>query len=187
VFADQAARLRLEAILHPRVKQECLASMETAATRGADLFVADVPLFFEKGFDFGQDQVMVVASSRATQIRRLKARGGFEDSLIESILAAQLPVQEKISLADVVFWNEGPQAVIRSQIRRFAQAFLMNPSAESEATTAVAAPVSVPVSIDINQFRAKPLSELQAMAETLPARIQGGIPKSQLVYELLCF
>jgi transcription termination factor Rho len=187
VFADEAARLRLEAILHPRVKQECLASMESAATRGAELFIADVPLFFEKGFDIGQSQVMVVASSRATQIQRLKARGGFEDALIEAILAAQLPVQEKISLADVVFWNEGPQAVIRSQIRRFAQAFLMNPSSESEATAAVAAPVSVPVSIDINQFRAKPLSELQAMAETLPARIQGGIPKSQLVYELLCF
>jgi transcription termination factor Rho len=192
VFGDEAARLRLEAILHPRVKQECLASMEAAATRGADLFIADVPLFFEKGFDFGQDQVIVVASSRATQIRRLKARGGFEDSLIESILAAQLPVQEKISLADVAFWNEGPQSVIRSQIRRFSQAFLMSLTTASEAETAgsqseTALPLSVPVSIDINQFRLKPLSELQAMAESLPVRIQGGIPKSQLVYELLCF
>jgi transcription termination factor Rho len=192
VFADEAARLRLEEILHPRVRQECLASLEAAATRGADLFVADVPLFFEKGFDFGQDQVLVVASSRATQIQRLKGRGAFDDSLIESILAAQLPVQEKMSRADVVFWNEGPQSVIRSQVRRFAQAFLMSLSPESENTgsqgaAAVAAPVAVPVSIDINQFRLKPLAELQAMAETLPARIQGGIPKSQLVYELLSF
>jgi transcription termination factor Rho len=190
VFADKAARMRLEGILHPRVKQECLASLESAATRGAELFVADVPLFFEKGFDIGQDQVLVVASSRATQVQRLKGRGAFEDSLIESILAAQLPVQEKMSLADVVFWNEGPQSVIRSQVRRFAQAFLMSLSPESEntltqGTVAVASPV--PVSIDINQFRLKPLAELQAMAETLPARIQGGIPKSQLVYELLCF
>ncbi|MDP3851546.1 MAG: transcription termination factor Rho [Luteolibacter sp.] len=192
VFVDEAARLRLEEILHPRVKEECLASLEAAAIRGVRLFVADVPLFFEKGFDFGQDQVLVVASSRATQIQRLKARGGFEDSLIESILAAQLPVQEKMSLADVVFWNEGPQAVIRSQIRRFAQAFLMSlptesETGESQGSAAVALPAPVPVSIDINQFRLKPLSELQAMAESLPARIQGGIPKSQLVYELLCF
>jgi transcription termination factor Rho len=136
--------------------------------------------------------VLVVASSRATQIQRLKGRGAFDDSLIESILAAQLPVQEKMSLADVVFWNEGPQSVIHSQVRRFAQAFLMSLSSESENTesqgnAAVAAPLTVPVSIDINQFRLKPLAELQAMAETLPARIQGGIPKSQLVYELLCF
>lgn len=190
VFADEAARLRLEAILHPRVKQECLDSLEKAATRGADLFVADVPLFFEKGFDFGQNGVLILASSRSTQIQRLKARGGFEDSLIESILSAQLPVQEKMSRSDVVFWNEGPPSIIRSQIRRFAQAFLMSLSNDIEATPA-AAPVAVatpvPASIDINQFRLKPLAELQSMAEACPARIQGGIPKSQLIYELLCF
>ena len=107
VFADAAARLRLEAILHPRVRQECLDSLEKAATRGAELFVADVPLFFEKGFDFGQNQVLVVASSRSTQIQRLKARGGFDDSLIESILAAQLPVQEKMSRR---MWFSGTKA-----------------------------------------------------------------------------
>ena len=196
VFADPAARQRLEAILHPRVRQECLDSLERAATRGADLFIADVPLFFEKGFDFGQNLVLVVASSRATQIQRLKARGGFDDALIESILAAQLPVREKMSLADVVFWNDGPQAVIRSQIRRFAQNFLMtlappSPAADSESAPAAtpfpAALAPVPVSIDINQFRHKPLAELQALAETTPAHIQGGLPKSQLVYELLCY
>jgi transcription termination factor Rho len=191
VFADDAARLRLEAILHPRVKEECLASMQEAATRGAELFVADVPLFFEKGFDIGPCRVLLVASSRATQIQRLKARGGFEDSLIESILAAQLPVQEKIALADVVFWNEGPQAVIRAQVRRFAQAFLMSLTTESPAATLAAGstklPAAVPVSVDINQFRRKSLTDLQAMAEALPTRIPGGIPKSQLVYEILCF
>jgi transcription termination factor Rho len=192
VFSDKEARTRLEAILHPRVRQECLDSLERAATRGVELFVADVPLFFEKGFDFGQNQVLVVASSRSTQIQRLKARGGFDDVLIESILAAQLPVQEKMSLADVIFWNEGPQAVIRSQIRRFAQEFLMTLTNPSEAPTAAAAPAAaviapVPVSIDINQFRLKTLAELQALAEASPARIQGGIPKSQLVYELLCY
>ena len=189
VFADDAARLRLEAILHPRVRQECLDSLELAAKRGAELFVADVPLFFEKGFDFGQTQVLVVASSRSTQIQRLKARSGFDDLLIESILAAQLPVQEKMSRADVVFWNEGPPALLRSQVRRFAQAFPMtlpNDSPALESPAAVPLP-AVPVSIDINQFRLKSLAELQAMAEAVPARIQGGIPKSQLVYELLGF
>lgn len=192
VFSDESGRLRLEAIIHPRVLEECLDSRHRAATRGVELFIADVPLFFEKGFDFGQNHVIVVASSLATQIQRLKARSGFDDLLIKSILAAQLPIQEKMSRADVVFWNEGPQAVLRSQIRRFAQAFLMTPSQESTApdpqTAAATADIpSVPASIDINQFRLKSLAELQAMAEAVPARIQGGIPKSQLVYELLCY
>jgi len=60
------------------------------------------------------------------------------------------------------------------------------PAAESpDATTAEAPPV--PEMIDVNEFRRKPLSELQAMAEACPTRIQGGISKAQLIHELLQF
>ena len=190
VFGDLQERSRLEAILHPRVREECLDSLKNAAKRGADLFVADVPLLYEKGFDFGQTQVLVVGSSRLTQIQRLRERSGFDDLLIESILAAQLPVHEKMLRADLVFWNEGPPAVLRAQVRRFAQAFLMTLPHESEAQEAqpaAAIPPAPPVSIDINQFRLKPLAELQAMAEVVPVRIPGGLPKSQLIHELLSF
>lgn len=191
VFVDAAARGRLEAILHPRLREECLDSVEAAATRGAELFVADVPLLFEKGFDFHQTDVLVVGCSRSTQLQRLLARSGIDKATAESILAAQLPFQEKMSRADVVFWNEGPPAVLRSQIRRFAIDFLMTLPTDPASTEAPAAeavtPAPAPASIDINQFRLKPLSELQAMAEAVPARIQGGLLKSQLVYELLSF
>ncbi len=201
VFADDAARLRLEEIIHPRVLKECLASLNQASQSGATLFVADIPLFFEKSFDFGQEQVIVVASSRATQIQRLKARSGFEQSMIDSILAVQLATDEKIRRADVVFWNEGPSSVLKAQIRRFSQSHLMtlpNDSESPETTpatlptltataTAVAEWPPIPVSTDINQFRQKTLAELQAIAESLPVRIAGGLAKSQLVYELLCY
>lgn len=190
VFNNEAARRELESILHPRVRQECLDSRETAAKRGAELFVADVPLLFERGFDFGQTRVLVVASSRSSQIQRIKERNGFDDPMIESILATQLPVHEKMSRADVVFWNEGPLAVLKSQICRFAQVFLMTLPHESslpESPSPAEVTSPVPATIDINEFRLKPLAELQSIAETIPARIQGGLPKSQLVYELLCF
>jgi transcription termination factor Rho len=192
VFSDPAARLRLEAILHPRVRQECLDSLAQAVTSGAECFVADVPLLFEAGFDFGQTQILLVGCSRVTQVQRLQARNGFDDALIESILAVQLPLHEKILRADVVFWNQGPLPLLHSQIRRFAQSLLMNLSEEPENSadlteTAIAAPVALPVVIDINQFRRHSLVELQAMAEAVPARIPGGLSKSQLIYELLCF
>ncbi len=200
VFRDASARTVLEEILHPRVRQECLDSRDRAAKRGAEFFVADVPLLFEKGFDFGQIRVLVVACSRSTQIRRLEARDGLDRSLIESILAAQLPVHEKMSRADVVFWNEGPPAILLSQIHRFFPTSPMTlptdpdtgespTDSESETATVetAAEATPLPASIDINQFRLKTLTELQAMAEAVPARIQGGIPKSQLVYELLSF
>ena len=123
VFGNDAERAKLEGILHPRVMEECLASRDGAAKQGADLFIADVPLFFEKNLELGQQSVLVVATSRDTQVQRLKARGGFDDSLIDSMIAAQLPVSDKMSRADVVFWNEGEPETLRRQVRRFAQQF----------------------------------------------------------------
>jgi transcription termination factor Rho len=57
----------------------------------------------------------------------------------------------------------------------------------AEAAVPSAAPAAAPALININDFRLRPLAELQAMSEAVPAHIQGGIPKSQLVYELLSF
>lgn len=122
-YDEPASRAKLEAILHQRVREECLDSLATAAKQGADCFITDVPLLFEKGFDFGQTQVILIAVSRSTQISRLKVRNGFDDRLIQSILAAQLPLQVKVSRADFVFWNEGPSTVLQSQLSRFVTAF----------------------------------------------------------------
>ena len=193
VFADPASRRLLEGILHPRVREECLASRDLAAKEGAALFVADVPLLFENGFDFGQEQALLVAVSRATQIARLKARNRFDDPLIESILAAQLPLDEKLARADVGFWNEGPLDVLRRQIFRYARIHPPMSTNDSDIQVQPAAEVcapaaaALPTSIDINAFRAKPLADLQAMADAAPVRIQAGLSKSQLVFELLGF
>jgi len=221
VFGNPVERKKLEGILHPRVRKECLALLERAASNGAGIFVADIPLFFETGFDFGQDEVIVVACSRRSQIERVKLRNGFDDRMIESMIDAQLPGEEKIRRADVVFWNEGPPEILEAQVRRFCQAFPMTSSNEIESSeagngipadvpatapsveaaaaqdaavavkeqTPVETPpkVQVPPMVDVNQLRLKSFAELQAMAEAVPARIPGGIPKTQLIYELLCF
>jgi transcription termination factor Rho len=65
---------------------------------------------------------------------------------------------------------------------------LPHESDPQETTSSSAASVAPePILIDINEFRLKSLSELQDLAEGVAAKIQGGIPKSQLIYELLCF
>lgn len=120
VFQDPLKRQVLEGILHPRVREECLElKAKTAREERSPLFVADVPLLFENGFDFGYERSLLVATSRATQLVRLKSRSGFDDTLASSIVSAQLPLEEKIKLADVVFWNEGAESVLRHQIDRF--------------------------------------------------------------------
>ena len=89
---------------------------ETAINGLSSLFVADVPLLFESGFDFGYERSLLVATTRETQLARLKSRNGFDNTLAEAILATQIPILEKLRRADVVFWNEGSEEVLRHQI-----------------------------------------------------------------------
>lgn len=126
-FENEENRKKLEAILHPKVRKECLEKREKCSTNpSTTLFVADVPLLFESGFDFDQEFNLVVATSVATQRIRLKARSHFEDNLISSILKAQLPISEKIARGDVVFWNEGRPAILEKQLVTFLNQFCIS-------------------------------------------------------------
>lgn len=185
VFADDEARAKLEGILHPLIREECLRALENARSQTTSpLFIADVPLLFENGFDLGQELSLLVASSRETQVRRLRNRTRFDDEMIDSIIAAQMPVEEKMLQADVVFWNEGPLSGLRTQIARFL---------ESQDITTVdqalikAKPVILPIEINVNDFRTKNLAELHDMADAIPGLQVAHATKSQLVYELLQF
>ena len=120
VFADFKKKKQLEEYIHPLVRKECLAMIEKASHSVAtSFFVADVPLLFESGFDFGQEANLVVATSRKTQVSRLKMRSGLDDDTVNAILEAQLPISSKEKCADVVLWNEGPIIVLKKQIERF--------------------------------------------------------------------
>ena len=121
-FADVDARHFLEEIFHPRVREDCLALLALEAKNPATrLFVADIPLLFESGFDFGQSVNLLVATSRKTQIDRVKKRNGWDDMMVEAVLSSQMPIDAKIKLADIVFWNEGPEQMLRNQCHRYLQ------------------------------------------------------------------
>lgn len=127
VFEDEEQRRNLEGVLHPKVRKECLEKREKSFKNpSTTIFVADVPLLFESGFDFDQELNLVVATSEATQRSRLRARSRLEDKMISSILNAQLPIQEKISRGDVVFWNEGKLSFLERQLSRFLHQFIFH-------------------------------------------------------------
>lgn len=120
IFSDATAKTALEDVFHPRVRKECLALLEITAKKNVSrLFVADVPLLFENGFDFGQSANLLVATSRQTQIERLKNRNGWSDNAVQTAISAQMPLENKMILADTVFWNEGPVKMLESQCARF--------------------------------------------------------------------
>jgi transcription termination factor Rho len=207
VFDDAEARAALEGVLHPRVREECLEFKERTAKEGVSpVFIADVPLLFESGFDFGYERSLLVATTRETQLARLKSRDGFDDKMADAILAAQLPIEEKIPLADVVFWNEGSEDLLRRQIRRFLQTLnLMSdrdtPAPEgSEETTpkssdapAEAAAVmeppkpEIPERLEVEQLRSRSLSDLLDLAGTLPVRLPAFSSKSQVIFEIISY
>ena len=121
-FSDERDKKFLEQLFHPLVRQECLALLEQTVNKGVSpLFVADVPLLFEGGFDFGQSLNVLVATSKKTQVKRLVQRNKWDKDTVHSALSSQIPIEAKHAMADVVFWNEGPQELLRSQCRHFLQ------------------------------------------------------------------
>lgn len=114
VFADLAARRRLEGIVHPWVRAAA-AEAEAAAVAAADpppLIVHDVPLLFENGLDVGMDATVVVQATFATRAARLAARSGWDEGAVRARDAAQLDPGEKARRATFVVANDGDEAAL---------------------------------------------------------------------------
>jgi dephospho-CoA kinase len=106
VFADSAARKKLEEILHPRIRERWLAQMETWRKENCPLAVVVIPLLFETHAESHFDKIICVVCSSKSQNERLLARGWSPEQIRQRI-AAQMPVEEKIARADFVIWTEG--------------------------------------------------------------------------------
>jgi dephospho-CoA kinase len=102
VLADPQALSRLEAILHPMVREEEHVFVARARRRGCRAVVLDIPLLLETGGDRRVDRVIVVTAPRAVQIHRIRARRRMSDSDIRAVIARQMPDAEKRRRADVV-------------------------------------------------------------------------------------
>lgn len=113
IFSDQSTRRRLEAIIHPVVRQRWMALRSECLDLGRD-FLADIPLLFETGGASHFETVVVVAASPETQRIRLAAKGR-EQALAEAMLASQWPIGQKVAEADHVVWNDGSLAQLERQ------------------------------------------------------------------------
>jgi dephospho-CoA kinase len=116
VFADAEKKSAVEQILHPRIRERWSKLAETARKSG-DLFLADIPLLYETGGETLCDRVVVVACSRATQVKRLLARTALDRAEAEQIINSQMPLEEKIRRADQVIWNNGDRSNLKEQAR----------------------------------------------------------------------
>lgn len=118
VFHNQAARLKLEAFLHPLVLQTAAQKIKQSAHT---CFVFEVPLLFEAGWDKLTDLNILVLGDKRTLPARLKERGVTLAEYNRRI-AAQLPEDEKARRADIVLANCGSKADLGLKIKRLIRA-----------------------------------------------------------------
>lgn len=115
-FADASFRHRLEAALHPPIREEI--RRRVAEWRG-DYGVLVVPLLFERGGTASlADRVLVVDCPEAEQMRRVGLRSGLQESQVRAIMATQLPRAERLARADDVIDNSGPPEAIAAAVAR---------------------------------------------------------------------
>jgi dephospho-CoA kinase len=108
VFNDTAARLRLEAIIHPMVASHTASQALDAEAGGAACLVFDVPLLVESGRWRQQvHQVLVVDCLESTQQARVMARNGWSREIAEQVMAGQVSRAERLAAADICLYNEG--------------------------------------------------------------------------------
>jgi dephospho-CoA kinase len=117
VFDDVAAKQRLEAILHPRIRARA-DEMAATAARSAPYLVFVVPLLVESGtWRERFDRVLVVDCTVATQLQRVLARGIPSDQALQ-IIAQQASREQRLAAADDVLGNDGAVAELAPRVAR---------------------------------------------------------------------
>lgn len=102
VFGDPAALRRLEAILHPMVRDERAKFLARCRAARRPAVLLDIPLLLESGGDRIIDYLIVVSCPEFLQTARLKRRKGMSEARIRAIRARQMPDREKRRHADRV-------------------------------------------------------------------------------------
>lgn len=119
VFADPEKKLALEQILHPRIRGQWALEAERRRN-STEIFLADIPLLYETGGEALCDEVVVVACSPPVQLARLMQRSSLERAAAEQMIAAQMPLNEKMRRAGHLVWNNGPLANLTAQAEMLA-------------------------------------------------------------------
>lgn len=122
VFADPQARSRLEGILHPRIRRTAYA--EVAASTAPYVLLV-VPLLLETGaYRDVVQRVLVVDCDEALQVSRTMARSRLDEAAVRAIMAAQLPRDRRLALADDVIRNDSDIDQLRQQVAALHRKYL---------------------------------------------------------------
>jgi dephospho-CoA kinase len=120
IFSDAEARLKLNAMTHPRVRRRMLEQAEALRQEPAPppVAVLDIPLLFENGLEALVEETWLVYLDPTHQLERLMRRNGFSREEAEQRIAAQLPLSEKARRATRLIDNNGDLARLGAEVAR---------------------------------------------------------------------
>lgn len=121
VFQDEPLRRRLEAIVHPRIREMTLQASETA---GGPYQVLVVPLLIESDFQQLVDRILVVDCPESVQRERLLVRDTETPEQVERMMDAQLSRSRRLEAANDIIDNSGTQDATRRQVETLHRKFL---------------------------------------------------------------
>lgn len=120
IFNDPIARTDLEQILHPPIRKRMIDSMSRLETAYPNnLIVVDVPLLFESELSALFSEVMLVYVPEKIQLERLVKRDQITTEEAKKRLLAQMPIEEKRALADIIIDNSGSLEQTEEQINEY--------------------------------------------------------------------
>ena len=127
VFADDAERKALNAIVHPRIAGAVAERLSALAGQGKRLAIYEAALIVENGLQQGLDGLIVVTAPLDAQLARLRMRDGMTEEEARARIASQLPAAEKLEHATHVIDNAGTESDLDAQVRRLVAALEQEP------------------------------------------------------------
>lgn len=107
VFSDEEKRNQLNSIVHPAIRKRMLEKRDAYLKNGEDCVVLDIPLLFESKLEHFVDKIIVVYVDEDVQLKRLLERNQLTKEEALQRIRSQMPVKDKIELADAVIDNNG--------------------------------------------------------------------------------
>jgi len=117
IFTDEKARLKLEQILHPLIKEEILTQSAFCEEKEIP-YIVDIPLFYEKS-NYDIDEVVVVYCTPEQQLQRLIDREGYTQEEAKDRINAQMPIDHKKEKASFVIDNTKNIKHLQKEVDRF--------------------------------------------------------------------
>ncbi|NYE07729.1 dephospho-CoA kinase [Bacillus niacini] len=116
IFHNAEKRQLLNSIVHPEVRKRMNNQVEAAKEREEQVIILDIPLLFESKLTHMVEKTILVYVDRDIQLKRLMERNDLSLEEAEARIKSQMPLLEKVALADAVINNNGSIAETKKQV-----------------------------------------------------------------------